>query len=60
MQQAFLASALQESNWLNPYPGRLTSGKTIPFTGSGAHPTSHSIQKTGGLKSLSEHFGEEK
>jgi len=27
MQQAFLASALQGSNWLDPHPGRLTSGK---------------------------------
>jgi hypothetical protein len=45
MQQAFLASALQESNWLAPHPSRLTSGKTIPFTNSGAHPTSHSIKK---------------
>jgi hypothetical protein len=60
MQHAFLASALQESNWLAPCPGRLTSGKTTPFTGSAAHPTSHSIHNTGELLSLSGYFGEEK
>jgi len=58
MEQAFLASARQESNWLAPHPSRFTSGKTTPFTDSGAHPTFNLVQKTDGHVSLFGNFGE--